>query len=200
MAESLFIQVFPQPALANPNVATPTFVNSVAATSQTLTFSAFAWIVNAGDVSYPGNPFGVPLEPQPTFTFASSNTGIATINSSTGVATGVSAGICSIEVTCTISGTTYSGSGLFGVALISPASATVSPNSTQAFTCVSPAQWASGNSNLISGILPDTSDASASSVTAYSTGNSGATSIYAAVGGSWSGPNVVIAQASVTVS
>lgn len=116
-------------------------VNSVASVGGTLQFTAFAW----DGIAVLNPPFGNPIQPQPTWTWASTNTGVATINSSTGLATGVSAGVCEIIATATVGLQTFSGSAMFGVTLITPNTATINYGSSQVFTASgNSAQWQSG--------------------------------------------------------
>jgi len=67
---------------------------------------------------------GHPMFPQPTITWRTSNSTIATINSS-GLATGTGQGICTITAATVISGAVILGTALFGVACISPAAQTM---------------------------------------------------------------------------
>jgi hypothetical protein len=105
----------------------PPQVASVATVGATLQFSAFAYD-NVVDATQ--HLSGHPMLPQPTFTWSTSNSSVATINSS-GLATGVGAGTCTVSASVvvgldsmgnliTIIGTTQ-----FAVAMISPATQTV---------------------------------------------------------------------------
>ncbi len=192
---------------AAPNAPQNSLINSVAATGDTLQFYAFAWdttIPNYGE----GMPYGLPLEPQPTFVWTSSNTGIATINSGTGIATGVSAGICEITATATVDTVPYIGSASFGVALISPASATVSYPNTQVFTWEgggSGVQWFSApNFAQISTGNSSTTGNSATAITAVSldySASSVTVPVYALFNSGQNGATQgVVAQASLTIN
>ena len=191
------------PAPFASSILNVTSVNSVASVGGTLQFTAFAW----DGLAYLNQPFGFPIQPQPTWTWASSNTGIATINSSTGLATGVSQGICTITASTVVSGQTFSGSAQFGVALISPATSTLNYGQSAAFTASSNAQWQSGipavaqmwngNTNVFG--------SSATAITGVSTthypNSSQVVPIYAYIGGYGSGGiEGVIASANLTVN
>jgi len=95
-------------------------------------FTAFAW----DGIAVLNPPFGNPIQPQPTWTWTSSNTGIATINSSTGLATGVGSGVCEIIATATVGLQTFSGAAMFGCALISPGTATITNGACQNGECI----------------------------------------------------------------
>jgi hypothetical protein len=115
-------------------------VNSVATVGGTLQYSAFAFDTNVSTLY----PFGNPIQPQPSWTWTTSNGSVATVNSS-GLVTGAGAGICTITASIVVGSATFSGSAQFGCALITPATATVNFGTPQTFTVTNgPGHWFSG--------------------------------------------------------
>jgi len=178
------------------------YANSIATVGGTLQFSAFAW----DGLGILNPPFGDPLQPQPTWTWSSSNTGIATINSSTGLVTGAGSGVCQITASSTVGLQILAGSAMLGVGLISPASATINYGQTQLFTASSTAQWFSGIPAVAQMSTGNTNGlgSSATAVTGLTPNfpsGSAVVPVYAVIGGyGFNGLEGVIAQASLTVN
>jgi hypothetical protein len=192
------IYVAPQ-AYAWPN-ADAYGINSVSSVTQTLQYS----VTPLSPATVNGE--NVPLDPTLySWVWSTSNSSVATVNSSSGLVTGQGSGICSIIASVTINAQVYSGSAQFGCALISPASASISFGQSQGFTSTSPQTiWFCGTPNV--GQLPGGNPVGTSATFV----SGGATQhpsspvvvpIYGLINGLVGGPNsAVMAVANLTVN